>query len=113
MPEIIASRRGFLVGLAALIAAPAIVRVTSIMPVRSIVLARHPLYDSDAYQVDRLAFYGRSPCMDALPTLQEIQDRLVRALAVPDKYLLSARPRGQWIGEVRPLENWPGMKPNA
>lgn len=35
MSEVSIGRRGFLVGLGALFAAPAIVRVTSIMPVRS------------------------------------------------------------------------------
>ncbi len=57
----ITNRRGFLTGLGSLlIAAPAIVRAASIMPVKAmpISLARHPLYDSDAWQKVREDFYS-------------------------------------------------------
>ena len=52
------SRRAFLVGLSSsVIAAPAIVRAASLMPVRGIILP----------------VYGSSPAMDALPGLRELQ----------------------------------------
>ena len=59
MADLILHRRGFLIGLGALIAAPAIVRITSIMPVRAVpfTLTRHPLYDSDSWQRVREDFY--------------------------------------------------------
>ena len=53
-------RRGFLIGIGALIAAPAIVRVTSIMPVRSIALD------------EALEVYGWSPAMEAIASLRYI-----------------------------------------
>ena len=60
MADLILHRRSFLAGLGALIAAPAIVRITSIMPVRAIVLPRHPLYDSDSWQAARENFVFRT-----------------------------------------------------
>ena len=53
------SRRGFIAGLGALIAAPAIVRVASIMPVKTlpISLTRHPWYDHEASHRMREEFY--------------------------------------------------------
>ncbi len=60
------SRRGFITGLVAFVAAPAIVRVANIMPVRSV-------KDLAFWQFgDNLEVYGRSPMMDALPSLKEI-----------------------------------------
>ena len=50
------SRRGFIGGLGALIAAPAIVRAASLMPVRGIVMD----------------VYGRSPAMDALSAIRDM-----------------------------------------
>ena len=52
-------RRGFITGLGALIAAPAIVRVASIMPVRSMPV--------------ELEVYGASPAMTALKDLEFLE----------------------------------------
>lgn len=51
------ARRSFLAGLGSLLAAPAIVRVASIMPVKAL----------QAYPA-----YGRSPAMDMLPELRAL-----------------------------------------
>lgn len=61
------NRRGFITGLAsALVAAPAIVRAGSLMPVK--------LIDFD------LPLYGISPAMDVLPAIAELQERIRAAL---------------------------------
>ena len=60
------ARRGFITGLVAFVAAPAIVRVASLMPVR----------------VMELEVYGRSPAMDALPDFEYI--------------IRTALPAGKW-----------------
>lgn len=65
-------RRSFITGLISLVAAPAIVRVGSLMPVKSMIVP--------------LDFYGQSPMMDALPMLEEmneIHDQINRAFALP------------------------------
>lgn len=59
------TRRGFITGLATLIAAPAIVRVGSLMPVRGVVMEWVP--------------YGESPVMGALRDLAEIEEKIRRA----------------------------------
>jgi hypothetical protein len=55
------ARRSFLIGLGSAFAAPAIVRAASLMPVKAIA-------DLDVY--------GRSPAMDALAEIREL-DRLI------------------------------------
>ena len=60
------NRRGLITGLISLVAAPAIVRASSLMPVkvyREIDLLNLPVY-------------GRSPAMDALPDMAEINWRV-------------------------------------
>lgn len=56
------SRRGFLAGLTAAIAAPAIVKATSLMPIK---VVKPTMQD--------LVVYGRSPAMDALPSLEFLE----------------------------------------
>jgi hypothetical protein len=58
------TRRLFVASVASALAAPAIVRASSLMPVRKLVGIYHevPIYE----------VYGRSPAMDALPMLQEL-----------------------------------------
>lgn len=60
------SRRGFITGLIAFAAtAPAIVRAANIMPVKSV--------DFDFWEFGPyMQVYGRSPAMDALPSLREL-----------------------------------------
>ena len=97
--NMIIGRRGFLAGLGALIAAPAIVRFESIMPVRAIVPIRkgHIWYDSPSWQ-----------------KLREIQAR--SPFIPPDGFMIGYRssglvvPRGTWVTEVHKLENWPGKR---
>lgn len=57
-------RRSFLTGLTALIATPAIVRASSLMPLRGVVVATEV----------PLVVYGNSPGMVALPDLQALRD---------------------------------------
>lgn len=66
-----ATRRGFITGLATLIAAPAIVRVASLMPVRGVVM--------DVGPVGMLEVYGRSPGMEMAAMLDDIEERIGRA----------------------------------
>lgn len=71
-------RRKFLTGLISLIAAPAIVRAGSLMPVKA------PPLDDWRYLVryvtiDVTEVYGRSPAMDHLPSAQML-DRLTQGL---------------------------------
>ncbi len=64
--QVVIHRRSFLVGLgASLFAAPAIVRAASIMPVRAI----------EDWELT-LPPYGRSPMMEALPTLRCLEEQL-------------------------------------
>jgi hypothetical protein len=88
-------RRGFLVGLASVIAAPAIVRATSIMPVRAIVpIGRgHILYDSAAWEQLRLEHYT---IREVFPPVIEFDYRQPSG--------------GRWTSEVWQLENWPGKR---
>ena len=72
-------RRGFLIGMSALIAAPAIVRVTSIMPVRSMWL-----------EDDALVVYGRSPAMEAIAELQYLNEQQIKAFAIPFRFVVAA-----------------------
>jgi len=65
---IIQSRRGFITGLVSLVAAPAIVRVASIMPVKAMPA--------------ELEVYGVSPSMMALELMKELEainERIMRA----------------------------------
>lgn len=62
------NRRSFLTGIATtIIAAPAIVRAASLMPVRAFAGRFEPL------PFINLPLYGRSPAMDALDTLRGIE----------------------------------------
>ena|ERR1017187_2943521 len=70
-------RRGFLIGMGALIAAPAIVRVTSIMPVRSMAMD------------EALDVYGRSPALEAIAELQYINEQRIKAFAIPFRFMLT------------------------
>jgi hypothetical protein len=68
MSTIIQSRRGFITGLVLLVAAPAIVRVASIMPVK--------------VMPAELTVYGESPGMAAIRMIEElaaIHERIQRA----------------------------------
>ncbi len=62
------SRRRFLRGAATLLAAPALVRVASIMPVRVLPASLAPLE------------YGRSPMMEMLPDIQRLQEAMRQIL---------------------------------
>lgn len=72
------SRRGILTGLISLVAAPAIVRFESIMPVKGFVHLAGPAY-------------GRSPAMDALPDLVEINWRLHWKILAEELWPVHAR----------------------
>ncbi len=83
------SRRGFITGLIAFAAAPAIVRASSLMPVKAMV---PPLewFDEDVvftsiptarwHQINQGVTYGRSPAMDCLPGARELKGHLERFL---------------------------------
>lgn len=60
------SRRSFLRGMSALVAAPAVIRVAKLMPI-------------SAPKLDLV--YGRSPAMDALQAMSELNEYVARALA--------------------------------
>lgn len=111
------SRRGFitdLIGFAA--TAPAIVRSTSLMPVKASKLLITEYYnnrvirhymDVEAIR-DRPAMqiYGRSPAMDALPdlmTIQRISREFAREVFLPTYH-------GVAIREVDELDGWAGMR---
>ena len=78
-------RRGFLIGMGALIAAPAIVRVTSIMPVKS-------YRNVPIFEVDDLVVYGRSPAMLAIADLEYVNGLIKEAFEVPFRFLPSPFP---------------------
>lgn len=66
------SRRSFITGLVSLVAAPAIVRAGSLMPVKA---ERWLTFNEvvDRYWVPEGEVYGMSPAMQALPDLQALQ----------------------------------------
>lgn len=70
------NRRGFLRGLGSLIAAPAIVQASSLMPVRGIIMP-----------TELLTVYGASPAMIALPDLRQLQMMLVERIINPVRVL--------------------------
>jgi hypothetical protein len=83
------SRRGFITGLIAFAAAPAIVRASSLMPVKAM-LPDLAWLDEDVIftsipneqwrQINQGAPYGRSPAMDCLPGAKELRGHLERFL---------------------------------
>lgn len=54
------NRRGFITGLASLVAAPAIVKAASLMPVRGIVMAADYGYSPAMYAIGSLVEYDRA-----------------------------------------------------
>jgi len=72
------SRRGLIRGLGvSLIAAPAIVRAASLMPVKAMPQATWRQVHDGSLLLDA---YGRSPAMDALADMEEINRRVERYL---------------------------------
>ena len=65
-------RRGFLIGMSALIAAPAIVRVTSIMPIKAFDVTNTDLWLTQWLDEMHYQTFGRSPMMDALPSMHKL-----------------------------------------
>lgn len=76
-------RRKFLTGLISLVAAPAIVRAGSLMPVKADADWR---YLVRAVDIDISEVYGRSPAMMTLTDAQELL-AMRRAFFIPEKYL--------------------------
>ena len=104
------SRRGFLAGFGALLAAPAIVRVTSIMPIKvpPIILARHPLYDSEEWHAVRQNFYTRKPSL-LIPAKDGtfVSQTVIDHAELVDRHL--AQQRESAAREVRTDGVWLGM----
>lgn len=67
-------RRSFITGLLQLVAAPAIVRAGSLMPVRGEVIAEPRFYGPALWD----NAWGRGPLMDALPMLREVLANTLR-----------------------------------
>lgn len=83
--SIIASRRGFIAGLGALIAAPPIVRASSLMQIRAIphrFILRTSLPAYSWRMFNQGAPYGRSPLMDCLPELEACNAQYRRQFAI-------------------------------
>ena len=74
-------RRSFITGLVSLVAAPAIVRAASLMPVKSVSL-RSVITPSEV----NIDLYGRGPMMLALP---ELRRQINRKFLVPPEFLQS------------------------
>jgi hypothetical protein len=84
------SRRGFITGLIAFAAAPAIVRASSLMPVKAMLpdlawleedfVFRTSIPAGEWRQINQGAPYGRSPAMDYLPGAKELRGHLERFL---------------------------------
>lgn len=93
-------RRAFLTGLISLVAAPAIVRAGSLMPVKVIELRDDPVHFITEYWDGRVIrytlptgdVYGRSPAMDVLADLKDIHERIDRAFFAVTAPPLAARP---------------------
>ena len=64
------SRRGFITGLISLVAAPAIVRVTNIMPVKRIVLPRGNWVSLRAQEIKEKGLVGDSPAIQIMRNLE-------------------------------------------
>ena len=74
MPQIISDRRGFIAGLASIVvAAPAIVRASSLMPVRALIVAPAP-------QMQSLVGWGHLP----FDRIREIAEMLSQSNAIID-----------------------------
>ena len=99
------SRRSFITGLVSFVAAPAIVKASSLMPVKS--LDNEYLWRFDVVTGE---VYGRSPMMDAIEELRLIQQDLI-------VYGTSAHmnlPEAPYIKRIDPLDLWaahPGRQP--
>ncbi len=61
------ARRSFLIGLGAVLAAPAIVHAGNLMPIKRIIPPPHPLYDHPSYLVAREAAYLKNEPVSILP----------------------------------------------
>lgn len=77
------TRRGFITGLISFaVTAPAIVRATSLMPVKAeppLTLAEYLPTIRNQWMDDEIAsLYGRGPILDALPDLRAMQAALLR-----------------------------------
>lgn len=77
------SRRGFITGLISLVAAPAIVRAGSLMPVKAIIITPYEHWITRISRERALTpdLYGDSPAMQALRLLAEAR------LKGPDTFL--------------------------
>lgn len=93
------NRRGFLTGLGALIATPAIVRASSLMPIR---VMPSPM---------ELEFYGLSPAMVALENIEYLQGLIMRRLSFEDTIVYTRIPDDSWrqMNAPAPSGVWRGM----
>jgi Bacteriophage head to tail connecting protein len=82
------SRRNFITGLVSFVAAPAIVRAANIMPVKSVDLPNGILWEVTQ---DGMV-YGRSPMMDVLPSVRELNSMRSSFLVAADEWAKSVLP---------------------
>lgn len=84
------NRRGFITGLISLVAAPAIVRAGSLMPIKAepLVALRTSLPPATWRSLNQGELYGRSPMLDALPYLRFEDSRRILTLAQYAKIIM-------------------------
>lgn len=89
----IIQRRSFLIGLGALLAAPAIVHAANLMPIKrvQIALPPHPWYDSEAWERARLAAFEKAVNPPLLATRNPFTN-----LTLKPAHLIV--PRGRFVG---------------
>jgi hypothetical protein len=80
MTALIPSRRGFITGLVSIMAAPAIVRAGSLMPVKAMIAPVR-------LTVDGWEIYGRSPMVEALRELIKYNPEYPKIMGVPPDWL--------------------------
>ena len=85
----IINRRGFIQGLASLVAAPAVLRVAPIMPVKPVALVEYDiLHDayveiSMGYKTALLQSFSRTKEIVAVRMMEDIQNRLFEGVLLP------------------------------
>lgn len=71
-------RRGFIAGVVSFVAAPAIVRVGSIMPVKVMPVSVRVVLPPQGWSD---ITYGRSPAIEALSDMAELERQLIKRMA--------------------------------
>lgn len=72
------SRRGFITGLISLVAAPAIVRAGSLMPVKNMSAIAEWRYVVRVATIDITEVYGFSPAMEAMQMVRDLEEMHAR-----------------------------------